>query len=93
MKAPLVPDPSSRDTIVISFDVSKSLPLSALLLSVLPSALLSDDDPPHPTAIVAAIAAISATAINFLNFIILKSSVLCVFVFSFLHGLYHIKWL
>ena len=45
------------------------------------------------TAIVAAIAATSATAINFLNFIILKSSVLCVFIFSFLHGLYHIKWL
>src|SRR5699024_12692912 len=65
VKAPLVPEPSSRDTTVIALAASQpdavSEPLSEPALSLL---LL-----PHPTAATAIILAIDNTAINFFIFI------------------------
>ena len=70
MNAPLVPEPSSLETMVISFEESQSL----LLLS---AELLSDeplsDELPHPTASPAVIVATDKIAINFFNFIIILS--------------------
>ena len=68
MNAPLVPEPSSLETIVISFEESQSLSLLLLLSS---EEALSEL--PHPTASPAVIVATDKIAINFFNFIIILS--------------------
>ena len=73
INAPLVPEPSSLETIVISDDVSKSALASVLASLPVESALESEFDPPHPVASPATIPTTAAIAINFFNFIFVIS--------------------
>ena len=64
INAPLVPEPSSRDTIVMSLELSQSV--CTVFVSAAASALLSSDALfPQPVAAIVNILIIDKTAINF----------------------------
>ena len=78
INAPLVPDPSSLETTVISLEASHS----AVCCSPSPSAPVSSDLLPHPAARAPVIATTNVIANNFLSFIITTFLHLVIPVFS-----------